>query len=76
MSCGESDVEPYLRIFPMMMNPAGTLKPVQVFVIGAGVAVFQAYCYAKRLGAAVIAYEQTREVVCGKSKCALLELKF
>ena len=30
------------RIFPMMMTPAGTLKPANVFVIGAGVAGLQA----------------------------------
>jgi NAD(P) transhydrogenase subunit alpha len=50
------------RIFPMMMTPAGTLKPSKVFVIGAGVAGLQAIATAKRLGAAVIAYD-TREVV-------------
>jgi len=39
------------RIFPMMMTPAGTLKPANVFVIGAGVAGLQAIATAKRLGA-------------------------
>ena len=29
-------------IFPMMMTPAGTLKPAKVFIIGAGVAGLQA----------------------------------
>ena len=38
------------RIFPMMMTPAGTLKPAKVFIIGAGVAGLQAIATAKRLG--------------------------
>jgi NAD(P) transhydrogenase subunit alpha len=50
------------RVFPMMMTPAGTLKPSKVFVIGAGVAGLQAIATAKRLGASVTAYD-TREVV-------------
>ena len=37
------------RIFPMMMTPAGTLKPAKVFIIGAGVAGLQAIATAKRL---------------------------
>ena len=50
------------RIFPMMMTPAGTLKPANVFVIGAGVAGLQAIATAKRLGARVTAFD-TRPVV-------------
>lgn len=50
------------RIFPMMMTPAGTLKPARVFVIGAGVAGLQAIATAKRLGARVTAFD-TRAVV-------------
>lgn len=50
------------RIFPMMMTPAGTLKPASVFVIGAGVAGLQAIATAKRLGARVTAFD-TRPVV-------------
>jgi NAD(P) transhydrogenase subunit alpha len=50
------------RIFPMMMTPAGTLKPAKVFVIGAGVAGLQAIATAKRLGAKVTAFD-TRPVV-------------
>lgn len=50
------------KVFPMMMTPAGTLKPSKVFVIGAGVAGLQAIATAKRLGASVTAYD-TREVV-------------
>jgi len=50
------------RILPMMMTPAGTLKPAKVFVIGAGVAGLQAIATAKRLGARVTAFD-TRSVV-------------
>ena len=50
------------RIFPMMMTPAGTLKPAKVFIIGAGVAGLQAIAPAKRLGAKVEAFD-TRSVV-------------
>jgi len=50
------------RIFPMMMTPAGTLKPANVFVIGVGVAGLQAIATAKRLGAKVIGFD-TRAVV-------------
>jgi NAD(P) transhydrogenase subunit alpha len=50
------------RIFPMMMTPAGTLKPAKVFVIGAGVAGLQAIATAKRLGARVTAFD-TRSIV-------------
>jgi H+-translocating NAD(P) transhydrogenase subunit alpha len=49
------------RILPMMMTPAGTLKPANVFVIGAGVAGLQAIATAKRLGAKVTAFD-TRAV--------------
>ncbi|MCP4641779.1 MAG: Re/Si-specific NAD(P)(+) transhydrogenase subunit alpha [bacterium] len=47
---------------PMMMTPAGTLKPSRVFIIGAGVAGLQAIATAKRLGARVDAFD-TRPVV-------------
>ena len=50
------------RIFPMMMTPAGTLKPANVFVIGVGVAGLQAIATAKRLGAKVTGFD-TRAVV-------------
>lgn len=49
-------------VMPMMMTPAGTLKPMKVFVIGAGVAGLQAIATAKRLGAQVTAFD-TRDVV-------------
>ena len=50
------------RLLPMMMTPAGTIKPARVFVIGAGVAGLQAIATAKRLGAKVTAFD-TRPVV-------------
>ena len=50
------------QIFPMMMTPAGTIRPARVFVIGAGVAGLQAIATAKRLGARVEAFD-TRPVV-------------
>ena len=50
------------RILPMMMTPAGTIKPARVFIIGAGVAGLQAIATAKRLGARVDAFD-TRPVV-------------
>lgn len=50
------------RILPMMMTPAGTIKPARVFIIGAGVAGLQAIATAKRLGAKVTAFD-TRSVV-------------
>lgn len=48
-------------ILPMMMTPAGTLKPATVFVIGAGVAGLQAIATAKRLGARVVAFDTRGE---------------
>jgi H+-translocating NAD(P) transhydrogenase subunit alpha len=45
------------RILPMMMTAAGTLAPVKVLVIGAGVAGLQAIATARRLGAAVSGYD-------------------
>ena len=50
------------RIFPMMMTPSGTIKPLRVFVIGVGVAGLQVIATAKRLGARVEAFD-TRPVV-------------
>jgi NAD(P) transhydrogenase subunit alpha len=49
-------------VLPMMMTPAGTIKPARVFIIGAGVAGLQAIATAKRLGARVDAFD-TRPVV-------------
>lgn len=45
------------RFFPMLTTAAGTIRPAQVLVIGAGVAGLQAIATAKRLGAIVYAYD-------------------
>lgn len=45
------------RIFPMMMTAAGTIPPVKLLVLGAGVAGLQAIATARRLGAVVSAYD-------------------
>ncbi len=50
------------RAFPMMITAAGTIFPVKVFVIGAGVAGLQAIATAKRLGAVVEAFDTRSEV--------------
>jgi NAD(P) transhydrogenase subunit alpha len=47
----------FKRAFPMMMTAAGTVPPARVIVLGAGVAGLQAIATARRLGAAVIAYD-------------------
>jgi NAD(P) transhydrogenase subunit alpha len=49
------------KIFPMMMTAAGTISPVRVFVIGAGVAGLQAIATARRLGARVDAFDVRSE---------------
>lgn len=43
--------------FPMLTTAAGTIKPANVLIIGAGVAGLQAIATAKRLGAIVEAYD-------------------
>ncbi|WP_213041958.1 Re/Si-specific NAD(P)(+) transhydrogenase subunit alpha [Nitrospira defluvii] len=45
------------KLFPMLMTAAGTIPPARVLVIGAGVAGLQAIATARRLGAAVAAYD-------------------
>jgi NAD(P) transhydrogenase subunit alpha len=45
------------RFFPMLTTAAGTIRPAQVLVIGAGVAGLQAIATARRLGALVEAYD-------------------
>jgi NAD(P) transhydrogenase subunit alpha len=45
------------RAFPVMMTAAGTVPPARVLVMGAGVAGLQAVATARRLGAAVSAYD-------------------
>ncbi len=54
------------KFLPMLTYAAGTIRPAQVLVIGAGVAGLQAIATAKRLGAQVEAYDvraATREQV-------------
>lgn len=45
------------KLFPMLTTAAGTIRPVNVLVIGAGVAGLQAIATARRLGAIVKAYD-------------------
>ena len=45
------------KMFPMLMTAAGTVTPAKVLIIGAGVAGLQAISMARRLGAAVEAYD-------------------
>ncbi len=45
------------RFFPLLTTAAGTVKPANVLVLGAGVAGLQAIATAKRLGARVSAYD-------------------
>jgi NAD(P) transhydrogenase subunit alpha len=54
------------RFLPMLTTAAGTIRPAQILVIGAGVAGLQAIATARRLGAIVEAYDvrsATREQV-------------
>src|SRR5574341_350363 len=53
------------KFFPMLMTAAGTIAPAKVLVLGAGVAGLQAVATAKRLGAAVEAFD-VRKVVRGQ----------
>ncbi|HGY10510.1 MAG TPA: Re/Si-specific NAD(P)(+) transhydrogenase subunit alpha [Oceanithermus profundus] len=48
------------RFLPMLTTAAGTIRPAQVLVLGAGVAGLQAIATAKRLGAVVSAYDVRR----------------
>ncbi len=45
------------KMFPMLTTAAGTIAPARVLVIGAGVAGLHAIATARRLGAAVAAYD-------------------
>lgn len=45
------------KFFPMLTTAAGTIRPAQVLVIGAGVAGLQAIATARRLGAIVEGYD-------------------
>jgi NAD(P) transhydrogenase subunit alpha len=50
------------KFFPLLMTAAGTIRPANVLVIGAGVAGLQAIAVAHRLGAKVEAFD-TRKAV-------------
>lgn len=50
------------RFFPLLSTAAGTVRPANVLVLGAGVAGLQAIATARRLGAKVSAYD-VREAV-------------
>jgi len=50
------------KMFPMEMTAAATVRPAEVFVIGAGVAGLKAIATAERLGASVRAYDIRLEV--------------
>jgi len=54
------------KFLPMLTTAAGTIRPAQVLIIGAGVAGLQAIATARRLGAVVEAYDvrsATREQI-------------
>ena len=54
------------KFFPMLTTAAGTVRPAQTLIIGAGVAGLQAIATAKRLGSRVIAFDvrgSTREQI-------------
>ncbi|MDH5718730.1 MAG: Re/Si-specific NAD(P)(+) transhydrogenase subunit alpha [Spirochaetia bacterium] len=61
------------RLFPMMMTAAGTIPPVKMLILGAGVAGLQAIATAKKLGAVVEAFD-TRPAV--KQEVESLGAKF
>lgn len=50
------------RFFPMLTTAAGTVKPANVLVLGAGVAGLQALATAKRLGARSTGYDVRPDV--------------
>jgi H+-translocating NAD(P) transhydrogenase subunit alpha len=50
------------RFFPMLTTAAGTVPPVKLLVLGAGVAGLQAIATGRRLGASVSAYDIRPEV--------------
>lgn len=63
----------YSRYFPMFMTAAGSVKPVKLLILGAGVAGLQAIATAKRLGAVVEVFD-TRPAV--KEEVMSLGAKF
>lgn len=67
----------YGGYFPMLMTAAGTTKPAQVLVLGAGVAGLQAIATARRLGALVTGYDvrEAAHADIRSTGAALLELR-
>jgi len=65
--------EKFKKFFPLLMTAAGTIRPANVMIIGAGVAGLQAIATAKRLGAKVEAFD-TRPAV--KEQVESLGAKF
>jgi len=63
----------YSKYFPMFMTAAGSIPPVKVLILGAGVAGLQAIATAKRLGAVVEVFD-TRPAV--KEEVMSLGAKF
>jgi H+-translocating NAD(P) transhydrogenase subunit alpha len=61
------------KFLPMLTTAAGTIRPSQVLVIGAGVAGLQAIATARRLGAVVEAYDVRSAT---KEQCKSLGAKF
>ena len=57
-----SAAESHPKLFPMEMTAAGTIRPAEVLVIGAGVAGLKAVATAERLGASTTAYDVRLEV--------------
>ena len=57
------------KFFPLLTTAAGTIRPAEVFVIGAGVAGLQAIATARRLGAVVSGYD-IRAATRGKAQRA------
>lgn len=49
--------ELYGSVFPMFTTAAGTIRPVKVLIVGAGVAGLQAIATARRLGAIVYVFD-------------------
>ncbi len=49
------------RFFPMLMTAAGTVRPAEVVVLGAGVAGLQAIATVRRLGAVVFGFDIREE---------------
>lgn len=63
----------YSRYFPMFMTAAGSVAPVKILILGAGVAGLQAIATARRLGAVVEVFD-TRPAV--KEEVMSLGAKF